>query len=842
MTASVSTANNRYRTRLNLGVASLVLSVAMSLGAAPTAISAEADADSADAATEEVVVVGNRRSTQVLDSASLVDLLSRKEIETGGGVVLQQSLHRLSPSFNFPQGQAARVGGGSTRSASLRGQNPDLTLVLVNGKRRHGSVATGGTFPFGGAGYADVNTIPVAAISKVEVLLDGASAQYGSDAIAGVLNIALREDSEGGAITTTLGEYKEGDGATRAVSGWWGTKLGNDGFLNVSLDWSSRDATDRSGPDIRRRYFRIASDGSPLPATSNAGTADPREPFGRDRVGQWGNGAIDHYSVLLNAGYNLTDSVKAYGWLNYASTDTTAWVNPQVPASDSNIRAIFPDGFQVRGEYYDKNHSALGGIKYDSAVGQFDFAIGYGRNQRDTHNFNLVAPSYGLNSRTDLYSGQIRAEQINLTADYDRDFDVSWLAKPLAFQAGAAYRYEKWWVSKIGGEQSWNHGGVAILDGPNAGNPAGWGGTEQGIAPWDVTKGDRDVYSLYAGADFWLSDKFQIGATVRTENYSDFGWTTTGKASARYDFTPAFALRGTYSTGYHAPSVGQLAYQNSGYTGTWGHAYEVGQAPAPNRSRQVRPDDPVAKALGGGALDPETSKNLSAGFVWRPAPNASLTIDAYQIEVDDRIVATQALTGPVVEAATAAAGIADYKSITFLVNGLDSRTRGVDVLGRYGLDFGSKGSLDLSLGYSRFDTKITRVRENTATSVQLFQRHIVLNAELGTPEYKVVVGADWRSGNWDVNLNQLFYGKYTYVHPTNAANDEVYDAKGYTNLEVSYNFEGGTRLSVGGNNIFDSYPAQFIVANQVNGINRYSFIHPEGANGAYYYVRLGHRF
>lgn len=809
----------------------------------PTVATASVEA-SDDTAPEpdgdDLVVTGNRRATQALAGTSPVDVVSREAIEQGGAITLQQTLFRAAPSFNFPQGAAARVGGGATRSASLRGQNPDLTLVLVDGKRRHGSVATGGTFPYGGAGYADINTIPVAALSRVEILLDGASAQYGSDAIAGVVNLILREDDHGGALDATLGSYRAGDGETGALSGWVGSRLGDGGFLNLSADFSRRGSTDRSGPDIRRRYFRIGANGTLLPATSSAGTPDPREPFGRDDVGQWGNARVRQFSTLLNGKLPLSDATEAYGWLNYAKADTRSWVNPQVPSSSVNIRAIFPDGYQVIGDYYDQNLSAAGGVRHDAGdAGRFDLSVVYGRHIRDTHNYNLVAPSYGLNSRTDLYVGQVNADQLNVTLDYDRDFVVGWLARPLALRAGIAFRRENWWVGRAGEEQSWNNGGVPILDGPDAGSPAAWGGTEQGIAPWDITRGDRNVYSAYVGADFHVTDRLLVDATVRGEEYSDFGWTTTGKVSARYDFSPAFALRGTLSSGYHAPSVGQLAFQSSGYAGTWNHS---GIVPAPNRTRQVRPDDPVAIALGGGPLDPERATNVSAGIVLRPAARASVTIDAYQIGVDNRILTTQALTGAVVEAATRAAGIADYKSITFFTNGIDTRTRGVDILARYALDLGGAGALDLSAGFSRYATRVLRVAPNRVSSVALFQRNVLLNPEVGTPEYKAVLGADWRLGRFSASLNQLLYGRYTYVHPTNPAYDERYGAKGYTNVEIAYALTDASRLTIGANNLFDTYPAQFIAANQVNGINRYSFLHPDGANGAFYYLRVGTRF
>lgn len=831
---------------------------ALTLGAWTTAAQANSDAnadvavatdvnttdatDTTDTtdAENDIVVVGNRRGTAALESASLVDLLDAGELTQGGAVTLQQSLFRLSPSFNFPQGSASRVGGGSTKAASLRGQNPDMTLVLVNGKRRHGSVATGGTLPYGGAGYADINTIPTAALAQVEVLLDGASAQYGSDAIAGVLNLSLRENSSGGAITATLGTYKEGDGETGAVSGWVGTGLGDKGFINLSADYSRRGHTDRSGTDWRNRYFRYDTDGNPLPINSTTGTLDPREPFGRDDVGIWGNSKIEHLAVLVNAGYDFSDAVQAYSWANFADTNTSSWTHPQEPGNDANIRAIFPDGYQPNSRWFDRNYSGVVGLKYDAgAIGQFDASVIYGRHTRDGHEYNLVSPSYGLDSVTDYYAGQTATDQLTAALDYNKDVDVNWLAKPLAIQAGASFRNERWWVGAAGDEQGWNNGGVPILDGPNAGQPARWGGVEPAIAPWDITKGDRQVWSAYIGADFHLTDKLLIDATVRGEHYSDFGWTGTGKVSARYDFSDAFALRGTVSNGYHAPTVGQLAYQVSGFAATWDRS---GVTPVQDRRRQVQAGSDVALALGGGKLNPEKATNISAGFVLRPVNRASLTVDVYQIDISDRIVTSQWLTGQTVRDTTEAAGIGEYKSVSFFTNGLDTRTRGIDVMAKYDFALGNAGDLNLSAGFSHYDTKVKWVRPNEVSNVDLFQRNQVLNPEIGVPEYKIVLSADYTLGKFSASVNQSFYGEYTYVHPTNPASDETYGAKGYTNIELNYDLTDETRVTLGANNVFDSYPAQFTRANQTNGINRYSFIHPESANGAYYYARLNVNF
>jgi len=816
-------------------------------GAAPPT-TAQADVD-------PLVVVGASRARTVLSAATPVDVVTPRQLN-GGGVVLNQALQHLLPSFQFPQGQNASKGSSGIRSASLRGLTPDLTLVLVDGRRRHNSAQTGGVDPWPGSNYVDLNAIPISALSRVEVLRDGASAQYGSDAIAGVLNLTLRRDRSGGGLNAEYGQYREGDGQTAAINGWWAAPLPNDGFVNISADVSKRDGADRSGPDIRRRFFLVNGAGQPVAspaapanydpaATLPAGLSwDPREATVNRKFGRWGNADVEHGAYLVNSEIGLSDRVRAYAWLNYAHTRSQNGVNPQVPSSDVVVRALFPDGFQPVTDVRLKDYAATAGLKIDAgALGAFDVGANYGRNVLERHLHNLDAPSYGLASQTDFYLGEYRFSQANLNLDWTKDVAFKGLASPAQFIGGLTYRRETWEAAKVGDAQSWDYGGIPVLDGPNAGAASRWGTADgSGLGPWDLGKRSRDVFGGYVGVDFRPVEKLLIGLTGRVEDYSDFGTTTTGKVSLRYDFTPAFALRGGVSSGFRAPSLGQVQNQSTGFSSTWSHS---GTVLATSRTRTYRPDSSVARALGGGPLEPEKSTNLSLGAVFRPSSELSLTVDAYDIRISGLIVTASGatgngLTGAAVTAATAAAGDADITAVSFLTNGFDTRTRGVDIVGRYDHDF-DLAQVSLSVGYSRMETKVSDVKQGLNGAV-LFTRGSQIDLERGVPQNKLILTEVFTRGRLALQLDQTRYGHYFYTHPTVAANDEYYGPDWYWNAEIRFQPVDGTVLAFGGRNIFDVYPHQYKVANQVNGINRYGFIHPEGASGAYWYVRASQVF
>jgi iron complex outermembrane receptor protein len=416
----------------------------------------------------------------------------------------------------------------------------------------------------------------------------------------------------------------------------------------------------------------------------------------------------------------------------------------------------------------------------------------------------------------------------------------------VTISAGATYRHENWAAKEAGDEQSWNNGGVAIADGPNAGNAARYGADVQGLTPADLYSIARDVWGGYAGLDVTPVKGVTLGATGRYERYSDFGSTFTGKVSGRWDIAPWIALRGAYSTGFHAPAIAALGTQVTASTTIFSFSGQLDESLA-SRTRQFRPSDPAVAALGARPLRPEKSRNISAGIVLRPADGLSLTIDAYQIRIGGYILLTDGasangLTGAYVAAVTAAAGLPTVKTVSFFVNGLDTLTRGVDAVGRYA--FKLKGhQTNISLGFSTGWTSISNIRQAPAGSgLTYFSRQRLADIDKGTPRWKLIAGLNYELGKFDVSLNQTVYGPYTYTHPTVAANDQNYGVQPVTDLEIGYQLGRSTRFALGTQNLFDSYPAQFIRANQVNGINRYGFIHPDGSNGRFVYAALQRKF
>ena len=784
-----------------------------------------------DTTLATVVTLGTRRQdVTALKSLAPVELITPEQIEHTGAVTLNQALSQLVPSFNFPQGQNASKGTSAVRSASLRGLSPAYTLILVNGKRRNPTGRLSGVDPWGADQLVELNNIPISAIERVEVLRDGASAQYGSDAIAGVLNIVLKERDSGAGLQTRYGQYKEGDGETRNASGWWGTSLPGDGFLTLSADGLSNNPVDRS--DVDHQYV-------------NAG------PAGDLRSGRWGQGGREQGSLLANAELGLNDQARLYSTLNYGYSNNFNDVNPNYASSRDNIKAFYPNGFQPRVSEKRYDLSSVVGLKYtDDLLGNFDLSLSYGKNEVKGYLENSLSPSYGLASATHFYRGASESKTTNLALDWDHDLDFSWAPSPWTLSGGAAYRHENFAINEIGDEQSWDYGGGLIPAGQlGAGQRARFGAVDiAGINPDDLGSLSRNVYGLYAGLEGHLTEKLELGTALRAENYSDFGNTVNGKLSARYTFNPAFAVRSTFSTGYRAPSLGQLSTQTTTYTGNW--SFDGGAA-APGRTRLFRPGDGAVAAFGAKELDAVKAKNLSLGFVWTPTERTSLTVDAYQINIEGNILATSTLQDPANNSSTAVrdilaqSGLSAFTGASFYTNGYDTKTRGVDAQLKHRLDLETFGKLDLGAGFSVTDTKVSNVKQGsvpTRTGTTLFTRDVLLNPENGTPENKLILSGDYTVGKWGVNVQATRFGEYTYNHPTLASQDQTFSAQWVVDLDVRYQLTRELGLNVGANNLFDTYPEKYKSFNQVNGINRYGFIAPAGASGGFYYVGLNYQF
>jgi iron complex outermembrane receptor protein len=855
---------------------------AQQLASADTSVNAES--------LDAVVVLGTaRKDITALTSTAPVDVISSVELQKTGAVTINEALSKLHPSFNFPQGQNA-VKGQGVRAASLRGVGPGYTLVLVNGKRRNLSAQLSGTDPWPATQVVDINTIPLSAVERVEVLRDGAAAQYGSDAIAGVINIVLKTDDSGGSIDARGGAYSDGGGETYQYLGTTGFKLGEEGFLNLNVDRLKNDNVDRSAADWRQLFPN----------------GDPRNSSYPKDYGQWGQASRDNWAALVNAELPLEGSLRAYGWVNYANKSSQNYVNPErvvasntssptatngTQLSPTDVLGPYPNGYQPSMTYTSKDWNAVGGLRYGNAeFGDLDFGVSYGRNETGRYTDTTVNPSWGSASPTSFYLGSWIDHTTSVTADYHKDLNVPFV-KSTVLSAGALFRQESWGTGDIGDYIGYAPGPLAGLPlwslysspstlyaGTNnayagktaaqvAGSYAGvydqyasqfpgvnfasatgsigaTGSSTAGISPIDAGSISRHVSGGYVGFDASVTPSLDVGLTGRYEDYSDFGSTSNYRVTARYEFIPAFAVRGTVSSGFHAPSLAELGQQVTSYTGTFTN--NGISTLAPGYTRQFRPSDPVAAAFGARPLQPEKSTTYSLGFVIRPDAGSSITVDAYHLAIDHVITVTDPIQGPTVSAAFNAAGLAGYTQATYYLNAWNSRTDGVDIVAQKSLPLPA-GTLDVSLATS-YDTTAVRNPDNTVSvggaTITVLNNSRFRDAETGTPKSKVILSGRYTVAVWTVDVTGTRYGNYRYnvgnVPNTVQANgnvDQRFGPETYVDVAVGYAIQEHLRLSLSVENLFDRYPDTYFDGNRSSGINPYSFIAPNGASGRF--VLLG---
>ena len=784
---------------------------------------------------DTVVVVGTHRSdVTALQSAAPVDVLSGEKLQETGASDLSAALTALSPSFSFPQSPQGAFAGSIAQGASLRGLASDQVLVLVNGKRRHTSanVTRQGLVNARGAAAVDLSLIPLSAIERVEILRDGAAAQYGSDAIAGVINIVLKERDEGGNAGYRFGGYKKGDGLQRKLSGWKGFALPNDGFLTLAFDAGSQDPASDTRDDNRLFY----------PGSTSIDTA--REQNNRYRNWRWGSGNVsDQYNFTANAEMGLSEGLSAYGFATYAhkNTDAENFFDPPTTLRNnygSVALARYPDGRLPVTRYGLEDFAVTGGLRFeDQALGKFDLALNYGNNRVDSTDRDAINPSWGSASPSTIYTGRREADQTNLTLDWTRDFANDWLFKPLTVSTGLAWRQENYDLSQ-GDAAGWSNGPLFNTIDPITGRRIP--GYYSGITQVDAVSLDRRVIGAYFDVEAQLTDKFQAGVAVRSEHYSDFGDTTNGKLSVRYDFTPEIAARASASSGYRAPSLVQSGLSSFSVqvveqppgSGNW---VEVQQ-------RTLRADSPEAALLGGKALKPEESTNFSVGLVWRPLPNASVTLDAYRIDINNRITLSDQLPATVVGPIFAGTPYANIQSAAFYTNIADTRTDGFELAGHYQLDLAAWGRLDFNGGYARNNTRITGLDDvGSIPGNQIIGRNTQGLIEDGTPKDKLTLSANWLYDGWSVTVAQRRYGEWKNRNAANPALDQTFSPQWVTDLDVSYRLDLGLTLSVGAINLFDSHPDKLEGA-QLYGVPKYSITSPEGAQGAFYYTSVSYDF
>ncbi|KTR82925.1 TonB-dependent receptor [Novosphingobium barchaimii] len=777
--------------------------------------------------TSDIIVTGTRvTGRQRLDTASPVDVLSGAALRSQGTTELGQALSNVTPSLDFPR-SAAVDGTDSIRPATLRGLSPDQTLVLINGIRGHASALlnTNGSVGRGSAAF-DLNTIPTVALDRVEVLRDGASAQYGSDAIAGVINLRLREARSGGGASASYGQYETSvktarqsrnrhDGKTYNASVWQGFGIGDDGYLTVSGDYLKRGYTSRG--DLDRRV------------TPNAVTS------------RFGDPEVEQYTFFANFGVPVNDVWSVYGYAGYQNRDSTGAAFPRLAGNANNLTSSFyPNGFLPKINVKSDDINSAIGIKGELSTWAVDLSVSYGRNALTLHTRNSVNSTYGAASPTDLYDGKLIYDQIVGGLDVSKRFDFA-EGNSLNVAWGVEYRNEGFAIRE-GQVESYARGplGVATYVLPNGalGSTLGSGAQGfQGFSPANALSRHRDNVSAYVDLEAQVG-KLLLGLAARGESYSDFGETATGKFSARYDLTDSFALRGTVSTGFRAPSLQQQYYTltQPQVTNINGVATIVDTGTFPSTS-------PVATALGGKPLDAEKSFNLSGGFVFRSG-GFDLTVDAYRIKLRDQLALSDNL-GTGVNASPAITALLrpfNVSAARFFVNGIRSTTKGIDLVAHYRLVTNAAGNFDFTVAGNLNDVKLTRVPTGTGTITvpALFGQQRIVSIEDGTPGEKLTGQLDWNKSGFGGLVRATYYGSVT--QPASNLVDYVETGKHViVDAELRAPLFGKSNVAIGVNNLFDVYPDRVPDSNVINynnGGTAFPYYSPFGFNGRFLYARV----
>ena len=767
------------------------------------------------------VIVGSRAAGTAAEKAVPVDVFTREQIEDASGTTeTNQIVQSLSPSFNFPR-PTITDGTDSVRPATLRNLGPDQLLVLVNGKRRHLSALVNVNNSVGrGSSGVDLNAIPSPAIERIEVLRDGAAAQYGSDAIAGVINIVLKSGVDPLTLGVRGGTTTHSDGELLDVNGTWGAAVGR-GSINLTAEYRDRNETNRASRDPRDQV--VVGD-----AGSNA-VPQPNH--------HWGDSEATDIIGFLNANIPLNDDATTsfYAFGGWSRRDGSHGGFYRRALQDTNWPQIYPLGFLPLIEPDVEDYSATGGIRGVVSNVFWDASAQYGHNRFDFNLRNTLNTSLGPTippNKTTFYAGGLEFNHFLANLDLTREFDVG-LAGPLNVAGGLEYRHENF--QQIEGEpDSYRDGGV-----PNqlGGKAAPGAQVFPGYRPSNLVDTGRDSYAVYLDFEADVLKTVRIGLAGRFEDYSDFGDTSDGKITLRFQPIQPLVFRAAASTGFRAPSLSQANFSSVSTT-----FLQVGGVLTPFEVATFRVESPEAAVLGAEPLKPEESTNLSAGVVVSPARALELTADFWSIDIDDRIVLSGNFTGAIIRDLLAPFG--GVNGARFFTNAIDTETRGYDLTGRYNWNLGSAGRLDLTAAYSKATTHIVRVSPTPPqlASFQevLFDRVVRRLTVCGQPVDNLRLGADWQKGRLGFLVRTSRYGEYcSFTNPANQ--DQTFGAEWLTDVEVAYTLEHLT-FAVGAQNIGDNFPDRNIGADANLGIFTYPRNSPFGMNGRFIYSRVSYTF
>jgi iron complex outermembrane recepter protein len=777
-----------------------------------------------DTVLGELIVTGTRTPDRtVIDSPVPIDVLGPDDFRQSGAVQgeIGELLDTLLPSAFMSRNSNSDL-ADVVRTVRLRGLDPAHTLVLVNGKRRHSiSIVAGAA--------VDLNNIPSSSIKRIEVLRDGAAAQYGSDAIAGVINIILKDADDGGSLSTTYGGHVTNfkpigdhiaDGQTFYLSGNRGFKLSRDGYLNLSAEFRDREATNRGGAPAN------IPPGFIVPQTA------PNLALNGKRNYRAGDSAFTDVNTMFNGGMNLFKDIELYTFGSFSYREGEGLNFFRFPDESANVAAIHPNGFIPITDTTQLDYSLVIGAKGETASDwRWDTSLTYGANEFDFDMSNSVNASLGTASPTDFNVANYKYQNIILNIDLSKPFDVGLLNNPLNVAYGLEYRHETY-ATDSGDEASYIAGPLAATA------PIGVQGNG-GLRPEDAVGEARDEVALYLDLESDVTDSLLLGAAGRLEYYSDFGEAINGKLTARYEVTPQFALRGSAGTGFRAPSLTQSFFK--------GGTTDFDVASLRLVSNSFLPvNDPVAQLLGAEELQAEESQNFSVGFTFNTDAGFNLTVDAYQINIDDRIVLSQTIGGAAVTAfINTNLGISNISSLRYFTNAVDTETKGIDIVADYTFDVTDYSTLNLRAAGSYAETNVEKVKDNPAVLDGLGVGATVIGVngiksiERGRPRSKVILSGNWITDNLSALVRATYLG--TTEIKTNFG-QQKYDSEWVFDIDLEYRLTEKISLAIGGNNILDNYPDLTVPGNSFFGNLPYSNAGPIGMDGAYYYARLTYNF
>ena len=823
---------------------------------------------------ESVVVVGTRSiGRRALQAPVPIEVVNREQLSLTGQSETGRVLQMLVPSFNFSSSSISD-GTDALRPATLRGLGPDQTLVLINGKRRHKSALLHVNTSVGrGAAGTDFNAIPSAAIERIEILRDGAAAQYGSDAIAGVINIVLKDDVNTGDADTYWGQTYEGDGDTWNGNANYGMKVGDSGFLNLTAEWRDRKRTNRAGLTGERQYDWIDVDqGRPpdemLEIENDDGTVtkkpvwfDPREYTFERQNFRVGDADSSQKVGFYNFGLPLAAGLELYSFGGHSSRqNNSAGFYRRANQASRTVTEIYPDGFlpEINTDVGDTSLALGMAWTHEATDLNVDASINYGLNTFDFFISNSLNASYGASSPTSADAGGFELSQTVFNLDVTYPFDYQTSLVNLA--GGVEFRREGYGIH-AGEPLSWINAGL--------GAPGATGGIQvfPGFRPDNEVDESRTNIAGYADFESYLSGQpgagLLVGAAVRGEQYSDFGATVTGKATVRYDLTKQVAVRAAGSTGFRAPSLHQLYFNNISTQflvdatdlDDDGDTTEV----LPRELGTFRNDSDAARALGIPELKEETAFNVSGGFVLKPLEKMWLTVDGFLIQIDDRIVLSGSFSADNIPALVAA-GASSAQAFT---NVAQTRTQGVDVAAGYLFAFDNESFLNLKVAFTWADTEV--IGDVDAPEVligleeTLFPSQDRSMIEEWQPNTRLNLSADYIIGDLIIGGALRYFGSYTVQEGSGAdPARQTYGGKWLTDIQSNYQLNEGLSLTIGVNNLFDQLPDLNEIGQSRSGKLEDSTGHvivdspgvftysrrsaPFGFNGGLYYAKLSYSF